>query len=243
LAHNKSPQKRDKENSVNIIDNTLEYYINLLKEGKKFSFTRWGDGEWLCLFGKQGHNIDCHTYFPEMSKELNNVFTNYKGYFLATWPQDRPMMARTWNPIKEYLSSKGLNFDWVNATVWEERAIKGTISPLINQLEKMNFIIVSEASKRDLPMKYVDFIEVPSTNCYLEKSRIKQEMLQMCAKYSNPVFGLSASMATNVIVDELYPTIGDECWMIDFGSIWEPYLKPSPRRSRSYHVRYKTKEL
>ena len=62
----------------------------------------------------------------------------------------------------------------------------------------------------------------------------------MCDKYDNPVFGLSASMATNVIVDELYEQIGDKCWMIDFGSIWEPYIG---RTTRSYHHNYKTKEL
>ena len=118
----------------------------------------------------------------------------------------------------------------------------GEISPLINQLEQMNFIIVSEPSKRELPMKYTDFIEVPSTNCYLDKERIKQEIVEMCEKYDNPVFGLSASMATNVIVDELYPLIGDKCWMIDFGSIWEPFLN-NPVHSRSYHRRYKTKQL
>ena len=67
-------------------------------------------------------------------------------------------------------------------------------------------------------------------------------MINMCQKYQNPVFGLSASMATNVIVDELYNIIGDKCWMIDFGSIWEPFLQ-NPIHSRSYHSKYKSKEL
>ena len=135
-----------------------------------------------------------------------------------------------------------LTFDWVDATVWEEAAMAGNISPLIEQLEKMNFVIVSEASKRELPMNYTDFIEVPKTNCFLEKDRIKNDMIEMCKKYDNIVFGLSASMATNVIVDELFPIIGDKCWMIDFGSIWEPYV-PNPVHGRTYHKRYKSKEL
>ena len=91
-------------------------------------------------------------------------------------------------------------------------------------------------------MNYSDFIEVPETNCFLEKERIKEEMVLMCDKYDLPVFGLSASMATNVIVDELYDEIGDSCWMIDLGSIWEPFLK-NPVHARSYHSTYKTTKL
>jgi hypothetical protein len=227
---------------MNLINKPLEYYIDCLKNNQKFSFTRWGDGEWICLFGAEGHNCDKHTYFPEMSKELNNVFKDYKGYFLATWPYDRPMMHGVSGRIETFLNHNKLNFDWVDARVWEEAAMAGTLNPLIKQLEKMDFIIVSEASKRSLPIEYKDFIETPSINCYLEKEPIKQKIITMCEKYDNPVFGLSASMATNVIVDELYPIIGDKCWMIDFGSIWEPFIK-NPVHSRSYHTRYKNKKL
>ena len=49
-------------------------------------------------------------------------------------------------------------------------------------------------------------------------------MIKMTKKYDDVVFGLSSSMATNVIVDELYDEIGDKCSMIDFGSIWDPFV-------------------
>ena len=62
----------------------------------------------------------------------------------------------------------------------------------------------------------------------------------MTEKYDNVVFGLSASMATNVIVDELYDVIGDKCFMIDFGSIWDPFVG---KMSRSYHREYKALDI
>ena len=62
----------------------------------------------------------------------------------------------------------------------------------------------------------------------------------MCDKYDKPVFGFSASMATNVIVDELHSVVGDKCWMIDFGSIWDPFVG---NITRSYHHRYENTEL
>jgi len=217
---------------VNIINNTLDYYIDKLKTNKKFSFTRWGDGEWGCSFGVQGQNCDSHIYYSQLKDGLNESLNNPKGYMLATWPQDEPMMTKIWQDVTQRVSHIK---NWYNASVWEEDAMNGKLKPLIEQLETMNFIIVSELSKKSLPIKYTDYIEIPSVNCFLEKDRIKKEMISMCDKYDSPVFGLSASMATNVMVDELYHEIGDRCWMIDLGSIWEPYIG---KVTRSYHHRY-----
>jgi len=226
---------------IKIIHNDINFYIDLLKSGKKFSFTRWGDGEWLCAFGTKGENCDKHSYFPEMKDGLNDALDNPKGYFLATWSETESMMFNIWNTVQHRLQGTNIK-EWVDASIWEEAATSGDLKNLVEQFEKMNFIIVSESSKRDLPMNYSDFIEVPATNCFLDKERIKKEMVSMCNKYETPVFGLSASMTTNVIVDELYDEIGDKCWMIDLGSIWEPFLK-NPVHARSYHSNYKTNKL
>ena len=64
-------------------------------------------------------------------------------------------------------------------------------------------------------------------------------MISITKKYKDVVFAMSSSMATNVIIDELYDEIGDKCSMIDFGSIWDPFVG---RHTRSYHRQYiKTK--
>jgi hypothetical protein len=226
---------------IKINNNDINFYIDLLKSDNKFSFTRWGDGEWLCALGADGQNCDGHFYFSEMKNGLNKALDNPKGYFLATWPKTEGMMTNIWDAIQDRLKYSNIK-EWVDGSVWEEAAMGGNLKNLIEQLEKMNFIIVSEPSKKELPMNYTDFVEVPTTNCFSEKEKIKEEMLLMCEKYNSPVFGLSASMTTNVIVDELYDEIGDKCWMIDLGSIWEPFLK-NPVHARSYHSNYKTNKL
>ena len=69
---------------------------------------------------------------------------------------------------------------------------------------------------------------------------IQEEMIEMTNKYDDVVFGLSSSMATNVIVDELYDIIGNKCTMIDFGSIWDPFVGSI---KRSYHKQYEKTTL
>ena len=63
---------------MSLILNNIEYYIQLLKDKKPFSFTRWGDGEWGCAFGATGANCDSHIYFPEMKKGLNEAIIHPK---------------------------------------------------------------------------------------------------------------------------------------------------------------------
>lgn len=118
--------------------------------------------------------------------------------------------------------------------------LNGQLKVLVEALEKRNFIIVSNDNLKKIDIKYTDFVSIPSKNCFLDKDRIKNDMIKMTEKYDDVVFGLSSSMATNVIVDELYDVIGDRCTMIDFGSIWDPFIGVI---SRSYHRDYKQLEI
>jgi len=229
------------EDFIKLYDYDIDWYIDLMKQNKKFSFTRWGDGEWLCASGADGQNKDDHRYFPEMGAGLREALVNDKGYFKATWPLSEEMISSNIQFIKNFCDSIGVNLvNWYDAGKFEYAATYGKIKPLVNQLEKMNYIIVSESKKRNLPIKYTDFIEVPLVNCFLEKELIKSQVISMCRKYKNPVFGFSASMATNVMIDELYPLVGDKCWMIDFGSIWDPFIG---NMIRSHHLNYVEVEL
>ncbi|MBC8147443.1 MAG: hypothetical protein H8E98_05605 [Bacteroidetes bacterium] len=215
----------------------LEYYIDLLRNDIKFSLTRWGDGEWNCAMGVTGRNCDKHEYFPAMSTQLVAALIHDKGYFKSTWPLSEEMIGNNIKKIRRFCEGIGINLiGWEDASVIENSATNGDIIRMVDQLEKMNFVIVSEPRKRKLPIKYTDFIEVSPTNCYLEKDRIREDIIDMVNYgYNDIVFGFSASMATNVIIDELYPIVGKDCWMIDFGSIWDPFIGIT---SRSYHRNY-----
>jgi len=229
------------EDFIKLHSYPLDYYIDLLKNNIKFSLTRWGDGEWNCAMGVTGKNCDKHEYFPAMRNQLITALIYDKGYFKATWPLSEEMIGNNIKKIRQFCEGIGINLvGWYDASVIENSATNGDIIRMVDQLEKMNFVIVSEPRKRKLPIKHVDFVEVPLVNCYLEKDRIKWDIIKLIKKYEHPVFGFSASIATNVIIDELYPIAGRDCWMIDFGSIWDPFIGIT---SRSYHLNYVTKTL
>lgn len=217
-----------------------DYYIDKIKNREHFSFTRWGDGEWFCATGQQGANCDKHIYYPAMAMGLNQALKYDKGYYKAIWDKNHGQIKRNLDIIMPHLERVNPNIEWVNANIWENLAINGEMGKLVEALESVPFVIVSNPNKHNLPVKHVGYVEIPSVNCFLEKERIKNDMIAMTEKFNNVVFGLSASMATNVIVDELYTIIGDRCSMIDFGSIWEPFVG---NNNRSYHREYKNVNL
>ncbi len=48
----------------------LQYYVDKLKNGEKFSLARYGDGEMLCMWGRQGQNSNGCRYSPELREAL-----------------------------------------------------------------------------------------------------------------------------------------------------------------------------
>jgi hypothetical protein len=233
---------------------TLNDYIDLLKKGEHFTLGKFGDGELFCLFKALGWmpkdrhgnaNVDNHQYFEDMGMAIHDTFVNEKGYFKLCHPDwftgkgnGRETSTLFNRYVDEYNISPPQLHDAVNSFYVE--AEEGKLGPLKEQLEKMNYIIVSEPRKRKLDIKYTDFVEVPLVNAWLEKDRIKDEMIKMTEKYDNVVFGISAGMGSLPIQDQLYPIIGDKSTMISFGSIWDPYINV---RTRGYHDRYKSRSL
>jgi len=225
---------------MKLIKNNANFYIDKINKGEHFSLTRWGDGEWLCASGYNGMNCDKHQYFPELREGLNKALSEDKNYYKAIWDVNHGQIKSVLNIILPHLEKINPNIEWVDAIIWENLAIDNNLNELIEALENKTFIMVSNSNNRNVPIKYTDYIETPSVNCFLNKDIIKSKMIDAVEKYGDVVFGLSASMATNVIVDELYDIIGDKASMIDFGSIWDPF---SGRITRSYHREYKTHKL
>jgi hypothetical protein len=221
---------------INNLD--LDFYLSKMRKNKTFSFSRWGDGEWLCVSGKTGANCDGHEYFPELSFALRKCLSRDLPYFKAAFPKFQGRKNLVFNCIKNYSNVK----EWVDAKVWMNSFLEPNkpYLKLINQLNSMNFIMVSDSSKYSLKntLDMKGFIEIPPVNCFLNKDRIKDMIIEHSKKHELPVFGLSASMTSNAIIDELYSEIGEDCWMIDFGSIWDPLCG---NRSRVYHKGYNVK--
>lgn len=187
--------------------------IAKLENGDEFSFARYGDGEWLCMMGKKGRNIDKHPFSPALAKDLLLSVQKPKPYTYGL----QPLSRRTPN-IMEFVKKNSKVDGWVNADIIHTASKNGGLSRLL----AIDATIVGPAHMSKLGKT---LIEVPRVDCYSKMNDTLSAMQRSASK----VFFLCASMMSEVIIYRLFNT---GITMIDVGSAFDPYCGV---KSRTYH--------
>lgn len=207
----------------------LSDFLIDLHEGKRFSFSRWGDGEWTCIFGNRTQNVDGHRYTDALAKDL-----------ILSLRAAGPRMGmqgfaarRLKGKLYDYVAHHCPDVEWDNADIFhhEERDahIENRLSGLVKVLRDRN-AIRSTVTVGPGPLWFLcdvfpveKHINIPAKNCYDGMEQTIDEIRNAVEKLPKPVFvSLSASMAANVIVHRLHGLV--DGWLMDLGSMWIPYL-------------------
>jgi hypothetical protein len=211
--------------SGNVVDyKRLDWYVTMMRAGRPFSFSRYGDGEWNAMVGTEGENCDGHQFFPELGRELRSSVLNRRSYIYALQPRAIRSMR---SELQKFLTSNDISLTWHNADVFHDSNKRGKLFNLISALRSMDVVMVGPEALRaikDGVFGYRDFIEIPSKDCYLAKDEIRKSVLKIAGSHNHTVVAFSASMTTKILIYELFPLIGDSCWLIDFGSLWDIYV-------------------
>lgn len=207
-------------------DYTYNEVCNRLEKQEPFTFTRFGDGEWNAIFGKQGVNGDKHRYFRNMGRQLRHIVRKNRGdnYIFSLQPLSNRMMGKR---IGRLVNK---NIYWYNSDCFARASIRDNIDRYFNALRTNRLIMVGPKYLKAFK-GYDEFVSVLSSNCWLRKDKIIDDIK---SKLSNEhtVVSVTASMAANVIVDELYKIYGDVHTFIDAGSVYDPYVGV---KTRGYH--------
>jgi hypothetical protein len=201
----------------------LSWYVARLKDGIPFSFSRFGDGEWSAVLGRNGKNCDGHDYLPELGNDLRRALLHPLPYWYAM--QGRAIKTDV-REIRTFLVENNVCIEWHDSDVFHNANGTGKLYPFVQQLRTMNVVLVGPAylrAIRSTVMEYTHFIEVPRNNCYTEKDRLFREILAYGRSSGPSVFAFSASMTANVLIHELHPALGAAHWLLDLGSLWDVY--------------------
>jgi hypothetical protein len=196
-----------------------EEHLSKIRNKEKYSFSRWGDGEWACLLGKQGMNCDKHTYFPDMGGRLFNVLKSKPNYYIGL----QSLAHRIYRDAIDRITNK-CSLNWVGSDVFHRASMKGRLNELFDALDGRNVILVGGSHLKGF--KDWGFIEVPSVNCWLEHDRVLDDLKKTIKEDDVVLF--CASMMSNVLIDELHGV----ATLIDMGSVFDPYVNVN---SRKYH--------
>ena len=204
----------------------LSFYVDKLKNGEYFSQGMYGDGEWIGIFHERvGRENAEHTiYSKELCDELEKSLEFKADNFFFSSPKvlDTNEVFGP-NKIDNFLKSKGLEIEFYEKDMWDKEMKSGGLVGFINQLRKMNVVVVGNKalSKLDFLM-YDKFIEISYPNCYLDGTL--ERAVEECLSYGKPaVYLFSAGLPAALAVQQLHGRIPNS-FFIDVGSIWDTFV-------------------
>lgn len=205
---------------------TYNLICNNIERDIPFVFSRFGDGEWFAIFGRNGSNCDSHNYYKDMGDRLREIVSMKRnGNYIYSLS---PFVEGKYNKYIKRLSDNKIK--WYNSNVFVEASKSNKIGRYFDLLVEKKTIMVAPDYLRKFE-GYDEFVSVPEQNCWLEKNKIVREIVKLLGD-KNTIVSVVASMAANVIVDELYQIYGNTHTFIDAGSVYDPYVGV---RTRGYH--------
>lgn len=209
----------------------VEHYLQLIKENKPFSFSRFGDGEVLCInnpdFFKNNKSFPYGKWVQTCGDKLMNILTNNHDYYHCflncTFWERGPHRGIDFNRI---LDENFNEMNFYDGEIWSNLSFEGGISEITNAINPYTPVFVGGKHLKN--MEYVTgitnmkIIEVDDIDAYEDYDFIIKEILTKFHEGSR-MFCFSASVVGKIIIDDLFPVIGDKAFMIDFGSVFDPY--------------------
>lgn len=218
----------------------FDTFLSYLREGKPFSFSRWGDGELNSLLKIDGDgyaNTDGHKYFDDMGEALASILISKPQYFLGR--QRFGFEERYPEQINAFMETYDLGaLNWVNADLFHHASIKGHFEQFFDVLVKRDgpVILVGPDYLKDLGRFFNVHVSVPEKNCWLERERIIESvrfnLLGLKTNGIGAIVLFVAGMPANYMVDVLHKEFGEVHTFLDIGSVLDPYVG---KTTRGYH--------
>ena len=238
---------------MNIKPLPLNWFVNQLKDNIHFTFSRYGDGEWLTILGFYGkRNSNGCTFTKELSNDMRAALHRHNSYHHAilkiarrerSVPYKGESVPYGGSVIDKWLSDNNITLDWYNGDVLLEESLKGKLFPLIEQIREKRVLYIGNHRLRGLSMKgkgffpYVSYVEPPPQNAHLVINDLIAKISTLIQKHKIDFVGWSSGLAAKVMIDEIYMRY-PKITQIDFGSMFDGYFRPmqnvSPLGSRSY---------
>lgn len=211
---------------------TLDFYVSRIEAREPFAFIRYGDGEFSAIFrdrkrtSSRSQDLTVAGLGQMMAK---SVIKSHEAdnYF--------PALRRTaMKPyIRQWLDDKVPNLIWHDCTTFYKASKHGSLYPFVKAVRELGWPVVVLGPERlkSLDGRVFDiakFIQIPNKDCWAQRGRVIKELR---AVQGPAFFTLTAGPAAKPWCWQLYATHEDS-FIIDLGSLWDPYVG---KKSRSYH--------
>ena len=215
----------------------LQYYVDHILEGPPFSFIKYGEGE-LIVSAIPDHRLNPQRRLPGSIGSEDSL----REAIIEGPVDDRYMKALFrlgW--IRKAIGPQVVEWvdantppetQWHNGRVWHLALQAGEFFPMIEAIgaQSLPVVLVGPPElgemRRLTNWNVLKHIRIHRYHAWQDKDHIKAEIL----KTGEPAFYIFCAGVLKVLIYELWPTVGQESFMIDFGSVFDPLCGFCSRR-------------
>ena len=197
-----------------------------------FTFSRFGDGEWICIFKALGWgknnakcNTDHHVYFKDMGLKLASIIKSDPKYYFGMQPLAMNLMQGL---ITKFI--KGTHLNIIEGDIFHTASIKGQLKMFFDSLDNRNVKIIGNSTMLKLAKINARLVTIPLNNCWQAYAETKKVLFSTIKP--NDVLLYCASMMSEVLIDDMWNRFNNTITQVDCGSLFDPYVG---RKTRIYH--------
>jgi hypothetical protein len=235
-----------KAHGIRVFSPGVQWYADEILSGVPFTLVRYGEGEWRAVVPKVPRKTFARaTERKEFKRIWNNPESgaeaelrkavlnhhNHPRYWAAMW-HFRHLARYHWLPSIKGWQDRNLGKDrvWHDGYVWRRAVEKGEFYPVVEALREQGLPIVVVGSdlltglSDRLPIAH--HIVIHRWEAYYHMDEIRQAMLAQPPS----LFIMCGGGPAKMLANWLFPVIGEQSFMIDFGASWEGLLGFRARR-------------
>lgn len=198
---------------------TFESLFEKVKKNEPFTFLRYGNGEFDCIFQdtrRKRNKNGCH-YYKKLGYSLKEIISKPIPYYIGL--QNLALKQRP--KLKEYFKQ-----NWVSADIIHHASIDLKFKPFLELLKQKNTFLISNKSLKKIG---IPMYEIPVKDLWLTYSKHKTKIIEKIKSFD--IICVCAGLAGKLLINELY-YLYPEKTIIDLGSVLDPYAGII---SRKYH--------
>lgn len=202
---------------------TVEDYAQKIERCEHFAEASYRDGEWRCMLGHKGHNINGEVYTEEFGAALRKTLLEPVGQRCVYWPE-KDVARDVRRAADNWIKKNNIKVEWIVDRALARANERGLLSPFFKAVRTRRVVIVGPHYISKLPEKVVGsftHVEIPLHSAWKEREEICRRVYVELTHDALVLF--CAGMATNLIVHTLWPEVQGRVTLLDIGSILDPY--------------------
>lgn len=196
-------------------------YAVLVRSGVPFAQANYGDGEWACILGHQGGNVNGEAYTVETRDALTRTLLEPVGMWCGTNPGKKLALQ-----VDAWLKKHRPEVTWLDKEILPSANVNGKLAPFLEAVRERTVVLVGPLHLTALPPEVfvpVAHVVVPDGRACAVASGTAEKVERLAEDGSLVLF--ASGMASNIVIHALWPEMEIRgVTLLDIGALLDPYV-------------------